>query len=119
MLLIQGKAKESEIAGIGLFATEFIGKGTVIWKFDPKVDTAAVLADKNQLFYGYVSKQTGRVITPGDDARHINHSDTPNVGTRFEDGVEEDVNFALQDISPGDEITIDYRTFAQEGVDFK
>jgi SET domain-containing protein len=49
----------------------------------------------------------------------MNHSNTPNLGVRYETGDgEEETDFALHDIQPGEELTIDYRTFAQEGVDF-
>lgn len=118
MLLIQATPGPSAIAGTGLFATQDILKDTVVWKFDPRVDTASVVQPNSDMFYSYISKQTGRLITPGDDARHINHSDTPNVGTRYEDGAEEDINFALRDIAAGEELTLDYRGFAKEGLDF-
>ena len=38
MLLIKTKIQESRIHGIGLFADEFIPKGTEIWKFTPGFD---------------------------------------------------------------------------------
>jgi len=106
------------VAGTGLFAAQNITKDTMVWKFNPSVDTASIARADSNMFYSYISKQTGRLITPGDDARHINHSGTPNLGTRFEDGVEEDINFALRDIAVGEELTLDYREFAKEGLDF-
>lgn len=117
MLLVKATPGPSE-HGTGLFAAEDISAGTVVWRFDASVDSATEATPDADMFYPYISKQTGRLITPGDDARHINHSDTPNLGTRFEDGVEEDINFALRDIKAGEELTLDYRGFAQEGVDF-
>jgi len=35
MLLVKTKLKSSKIDGIGLFANEFIKKGTIIWKYHP------------------------------------------------------------------------------------
>lgn len=102
----------------GLFAAEDIPKGAVVWRFDGSVDSASATAEGADMFYSYISKQTGRLITPGDDARHINHASEPNLGTRYEDGVEEDINYALRDIKVGEELTLDYAAFAQEGVDF-
>ena len=117
MLLIKTKTGSSNISGTGLFAAEFIPKGTIVWKFSSAVDNADP-AESGDLYHAYISKQTGRRIMPGDNAIYINHSKTPNLGTRFEDGIEEDINFALRDINGGEELTLDYSAFAQEGVDF-
>lgn len=48
----------------------------------------------------------------------MHHSTEPNLGTRYEEGVEEDINYALRDIKAGEELTLDYAGFAQEGADF-
>jgi uncharacterized protein len=129
MLLVKTEVAPSLIQGKGVFAEEFIPKGSVVWQFVPGKDLALTReevehlpeperSDILSLFHSYISKQTGRYISFGDDSGFINHSDRANVGTRYEDGVEEDINFAVRDIQPGEEITIDYRDFAEEGVDF-
>jgi len=46
MLLIKTKIGPSKINGIGLFANQFIPKGTVIWKFHSGYD---IKIDKNEL----------------------------------------------------------------------
>jgi hypothetical protein len=38
MLVVKTKIKNSEIEGLGLFADQFIPKGSVIWKYDPSFD---------------------------------------------------------------------------------
>jgi uncharacterized protein len=38
MLLIKTKLDVSPIEGIGLFADEFIGRDTIIWRFQPLID---------------------------------------------------------------------------------
>jgi SET domain-containing protein len=130
MLLVETKAHKSPLQGMGCFAGEFIPKGAVIWKFSSTVDGAYTQKEVEQLsepkrseilslYHAYISTQTNRYIDPGDNAKYINHSTNANVGTRFEKEIEEDINFALRDIQKGEEITIDYRTFAKEGVDFK
>jgi len=129
MLLIKTKIGPSAIAGTGLFADENISKGTIIWKFSTEVDRAYTKEEVEKLpeierseilslYHPYLSKQTGRYITFGDAAGFINHSLHPNMGVRYESGVEEDINFALQDIQKGEELTINYKEFAKEGVDF-
>jgi uncharacterized protein len=130
MLLVKTQAGLSKIHGTGLFAVEFISRGDLVWKFSSTVDKAYTLTEVEKLpepkrsevlslYHPYVSKQTGRYIDYGDDAGYINHSTDPNLGTRYEDGIEEDINFALRDIKVGEELTIDYKTFAEEGTDFE
>jgi len=133
MILVRTKTGPSLIHGTGVYADEPIAAGVVVWRFMPGKDRAYTREEVEQLpeprrseilrlFHPYISKQTGRYITFGDDAGYINHSDAPNLGTRYEDGVEEDINFAVRDISVGEELTIDYRTFAADigsDVDFR
>ena len=38
MLVVKTKIKNSPIHGIGLFAEEFIPKGTLVWKLNKKFD---------------------------------------------------------------------------------
>jgi hypothetical protein len=38
MLLVKTKLGLSKISGIGLYADTFIPKGTIIWRFVPKLD---------------------------------------------------------------------------------
>lgn len=40
MLLIKTKLELSKIHGVGLFADEFIAKGTKIWEYRPNFDKA-------------------------------------------------------------------------------
>lgn len=41
MLLVKTKIGPSKISGIGLFADQFIKKGTTIWKFQHSIDVAS------------------------------------------------------------------------------
>ncbi|OGG45813.1 hypothetical protein A2673_04010 [Candidatus Kaiserbacteria bacterium RIFCSPHIGHO2_01_FULL_50_13] len=129
MLLVKTKIGPSKIHGIGLFADEFIPKGTIVWRFVPGKDEVRTKDEVEKLqepkrseilslHHSYVSKQTGRYIYFGDHSGYFNHSNTPNVGTKYKKDVEEDINFSLCDITPDEEMTIDYRGFAAEGVDF-
>ena len=127
MLLVKTRIGPSTIHGIGLFAAEFIPKGTMTWRFDRSVDGIYTKSEVGRLpepkhteilgmHFAYLSKQTGRYVDCGDDARFMNHADEPNTIEVVKEE-EERPNVAARDIQKGEEITIDYGLFA-EGLDF-
>ena len=127
MLLVKTRIGPSTIHGIGLFAAEFIPKGTMTWRFDRSVDGIYTKSEVDRLaepkyteilgmHFAYLSKQTGRYVDCGDDARFMNHADEPNTIEVVKEE-EERPNVAARDIQKGEEITIDYGLFA-EGLDF-
>jgi uncharacterized protein len=59
------------------------------------------------LHYGYIDPRINRYILCCDDARFINHSDTPNLRTDFSLD-RHGVDIAARDIEAGEELTIDY-----------
>jgi SET domain-containing protein len=128
MLLVKAKAAPSSIAGVGLFAEEFIPKGTLMWELGPcdKVLTREEVEKLDEplrseilsLHHSYISKQTGRYIMPGDISIYVNHSKNPNMLSVWVSVEREDEGVAGRDIHPGEEITADYDSFAAEGVDF-
>jgi uncharacterized protein len=119
MLLVKTYLAPSRIHGIGLFAAEDIAEGTLMWRLDTAIDT--LLTDDEldalpvavQEFLGtYIYRLPGLSswILDGDHARHFNHSRNPAMGKRdnpFE-------SYALRDISRGEELTCDYRTYVGE-----
>lgn len=119
MLLIKTKLGPSAISGIGLYADEYISKGTVIWRFEGKVDVKLCnpvyqSLKKQYNFetldkYIYKSRVSGCYILCSDDARFINHSGTPNTLDTPEG--EEGLTIAISDIQPGEEITSNYESF--------
>jgi SET domain-containing protein len=131
MLLVKTTLRPSEVHGLGLFADEFIPKGTVIWRFDGGVDRryeesqlAALPAEEQERLFTfcYVNPGTRLYVYCGDNARYINHSEQPNTDDLgFEEGEfeGEGVTIAARDIQPGEEILSDYRSFdadARDGV---
>lgn len=120
MLLVKTKIGPSKINGIGLFANQFIPKGTPIWKFQPGLD---LKIDKNELVklseparkqflkYAYLSSKINKYILSSDDDRFTNHSDNPNVIKTESPDDEEGVNIAARDIQEGEELTCDYKKF--------
>jgi SET domain-containing protein len=110
MLLIKTYLDKSTIHGLGVFADEFIRKGTKIWRFVPGFDRAwsprefAKLPKQARDYvqrYGY--RVDGEVLLTCDHDHHMNHS--ANSNTQWRNGH----IVAKRDIAKGDEITNDYR----------
>jgi hypothetical protein len=119
MLLIDASLRPSPISGLGCFTNEPIRRGDIVWIFDERIDVRlpvdelAALPKATQAFfhkYGYVEVLDGRrtVTLCGDHAKHMNHSDAPNL-VNSDDGL--DGNIAARDIRAGEELTCDYYSF--------
>lgn len=96
--------------GYGVFATQFIPRGTITWVFDDldqviTNDKAASLSKLTHQFLDKYSYRNGRGerILCWDHSRFINHSCRP---TSLAPGF--DLEIAVRDIEPGEEITDDY-----------
>jgi SET domain-containing protein len=118
MLLVPVRIGPSEIHGLGVFSVERIVEGTVVWCFTPgfDLDCDPRIVDEQPeplrrvlLHYGYVDARLDRYVLCCDDARLLNHCETPNLVSDY--SVEphgQDV--AVRDIEPGEELTVDYGT---------
>src|SRR3712207_9305077 len=82
MLLVRTRLGPSPIHGIGLFAAEFIPKGTIIWEYRAGFDLRLTEEDLRRLAppaleqvleYSYV--EGGHYILCADDARFFNHAE--------------------------------------------
>ena len=120
MILVKTKIGPSKINGVGLFANQFIPKGTSVWKFqypDLKIDKSELSklsepAREQFLKYTYLNPESNKYILCFDDSRFFNHSDNPNcIDTKSQDGEEEGVDVAVKDIQEGDELTCNYKEF--------
>ncbi len=96
--------------GYGVFATQFIPKGTITWvldDLDQRLDEAYVktldpLRRERVLKYSYRDR-AGKYVLCWDIARYVNHSFHANcVSTAYE------FELATRDIYPGEELTDDY-----------
>lgn len=119
MLIVKTYLDKSPINGIGLFAGEFIPKGTKIWIFAPKLDLAFKRVEvKNKNIFDFLNKycfkHNGHYILCTDDGRFINHSDTPNT-----DDKTFPYTIAAKDIEQGEEITSNYNDFGRTEEDKK
>ncbi|MFZ2500447.1 MAG: SET domain-containing protein [Minisyncoccia bacterium] len=120
MLTILASAKSSPIHGIGLFADQFIPKGTVTWRFDPawdiifpKDEVESMLEHQKRLieFFAYFSSTRQAYIYSIDDSRFLNHSTNPNHDILPIQNEVELCNVSNRDIQIGEELTVDYRSF--------
>jgi SET domain-containing protein len=116
MMLFRTYVAMSEIQGLGVFAGEFIPKGSKIWALDPKFDLlitpneVEALPPHMQEFvgrYGYPHMELpGIIVLDSDHGKFMNHSLTPNTDFRVFD-----VGYALVDIAEGEEINCNYFEF--------
>jgi SET domain-containing protein len=119
MLQVKTIVKESSIpgAGKGLFADQFIPKGTFVWIWNPIIDkeiSTNMLQYMTELEQSYVNKYGYRegnmIYLCSDDGKYFNHSTTPNCIDYYHKtwgGVTE----TCQDVQKGEELTCDYTTF--------
>jgi len=112
MLLVKTYLDKSPIHGLGVFAGEFIRKGTKIWRFVEGFDRFyspqqfVKLPKSARDFikqHGY--QVDGEILLTADNDHHMNHSDAPNTYLRNGYAI------ARRNIRQGEEITNDYREF--------
>lgn len=106
----------SEEIGLGVFATKFIPKGTIVWildDLDQILDASYVDSldeIRREIVYKYAySYDEGKYVLCWDNAKFMNHSFSPNcVGTAYE------FDLAARDIFPGEELTCDYAALGDD-----
>lgn len=117
MLLVKTKIGPSAIHGTGLFADEFIPKGTVTWKYDQgldfgitkeQLDTLPQVQKEYFLYYTYYNEARNLYILPIDHLKFINHSSEESK-RNIESTPDQDI--ASRDIQPGEEFLCDYNKF--------
>jgi SET domain-containing protein len=114
MLLVEAYAGKSSIEGLGLIARAAIPANTCLWIMQPGFDVELTESQWRELSpmaraqvekYTYIDIETGHYILCSDDAKYMNHSDTPNTVNR------PDSTWTTRDIAAGEELTTDYREF--------
>ncbi|MFC6040574.1 SET domain-containing protein [Paenisporosarcina macmurdoensis] len=102
----------NEQMGFGVFATQFIPKGTITWALDELdqilepnyLDTVDKYKGEIIKKYAY-RNQDGKFVLCWDLGRYVNHSFHANcMGTAYE------FEIAIRDIYPGEQLTDDYGT---------
>ncbi len=115
MLMVETKIGPSKISGIGLFADQFVPKGTTVWKYQEGFDLLLSKEDIEKLSdpaqkqfynYAYLDKKYNTYMLCSDDARFFNHSDNFNCDEKTDD-----ITTAIRDIEIGEELTVNYKDF--------
>uniref|UniRef100_UPI0040570A56 SET domain-containing protein n=1 Tax=Candidatus Electrothrix sp. TaxID=2170559 RepID=UPI0040570A56 len=112
MLLVKTYLDKSTIHGVGVFAGEFIPKGTLVWKFDPLIDiilspeqvggmpeAAKEFVLSHSVPYPYGADNYCMTL---DNSQYMNHSPEHNLQ------LDNQVFHALIDIFEGTELTSNY-----------
>lgn len=116
MMMVDTELRPSAIHGIGVFVTEDVKAGTILWQFDSRIDHVyseaeiKTLPERTQRFlrvYSTWNAQMELWVLCGDNGRHFNHSDAPN---SISDGIAFGTDRAACDIPAGTELTSDYAT---------
>lgn len=127
MLLVKTYIDKSTIQGIGLFANQFILKGTIIWKFNPIVDKIVTENEINKLrqildpdifkeFRTPISRLEKDIyVIYGDNTKFTNHSFNNNIISG-----DDLFTIAKRDIQIGEELTENYLDiyFDEEDIGF-
>jgi uncharacterized protein len=117
MLRVRTKLGLSRVDGIGLFADQYIPKGTVTWQYDPGYDMRWMEGDLDKLppwtqeqfkKYSYFDYDLNCYILCVDDQRYINHSIDPNILSTPSQDV------AGRDIEPGEELFCNYEHYEKD-----
>lgn len=116
MMLVPVHVKASDIHGVGIFASQHIPAGTLIWETNETLDLMIPESKLAELpeaarrvidIHGYPSvTNPGFYVLECDNGRFMNHSETPN--TDFTTHVQ---GFALRDIEKDEELTSNYAEF--------
>ena len=117
MLLVKTRIGVSKLHGIGLFADQFIPKGTATWEYHSDFDLSftdndmAFLPDvarKTLLHYSFFDHEIQKYVIPIDDLRFINHTEDK---TKINITSTPHQDIAARDIEEGEELLCDYNLF--------
>lgn len=117
MVLVKTKVRQSGVHGLGLFADQFIPKGTKTFEYIPWFDVSfseeelvkmSEEARREIIWYAYFDKKNNKYVLCSDDYRFINHSaDISKINIESTP----DYDIALRDIETGEELLCDYNKF--------
>ncbi len=128
-MMVETELRPSRIHGLGVFLTEPVRRGELVWRFDSRIDRVysddeieSLPAHVRRYLRTYCTwhQQAGLWVLCGDNGRYFNHSDRPST---VSDGIAFGEDRALRDLAPGEELTSDYATICDRirvfGMDFE
>ena len=116
MLMVETELRPSPIHGIGVFLLQPARQGELIWRFDSRIDRVYTEDEINTFpdhmrrflrTYSTWHEETRLWVLCGDNARHFNHSDTPNT---ISNAIAFGEDRAAMDLPVGAELTSNYTT---------
>lgn len=117
MMMVRCYLGPSSIEGLGVFASQPVKKGAVVWIHDPRFDICYFRDEVDQApshFREYLERYThehptdpDRVVLDCDEGRFLNHDPMPNI-----DRSNPWRGIATRAIAAGDELTCDYSQFS-------
>jgi SET domain-containing protein len=120
MLMVETVLKPSAIHGLGVFLTQPVPKGGLIWRFDSRIDRVYTRAEVDSLpehvqdylrTYSTWHAPTQLYVLCGDNGRFFNHSTDP---TTVSNAISFGEDHARRDLQAGDELTSDYATICDD-----
>lgn len=107
--------QKSNIHGYGVFAEERLKRGQFIAELrGSKIKYRTTVVGQSNRYVDWIGVGKDTWIDPIDEFQYLNHSCNPSAGLK---GLWKIRLYALRDIEPGEEITIDYST-TEEDPDF-
>lgn len=125
MLKIKTYLDKSSINGIGIFATEDIPNGKIIWEFNPLIDLAFsaekweelkrdISSESFEQIQRYSYKTNDIYYLCVDNAQFMNHSkDAYNISNNSDN----DTMYANREIRAGEELLCNYYEYSDEDDD--
>ena len=124
MMMVRCYLGPSEIEGLGVFTTQPIKKGGLVWLYDERFDVSYYRDDIERApkhFREFLERYTYEhpenpdcVVLDCDEGRFMNHADVPNV-----DLSNPHRGIATGNIAAGEELTCDYGQFTVGAVTFQ
>jgi len=119
MLRVRTFLDRSAMHGIGVFASEDIAEGSVVWEYNSVLDMtfspeqwAALMSgcspESLEQIQRYTYKEGGRYVLCTDNAQFMNHAD---MSSNVRNDRDVDVMYARKPIRAGEELLCDYREF--------